>query len=352
MNAPAESQPAIVMRRATDADAPALMEFYQRHFPGRPRLNNLALWNWEFAGQPGAQQKFPFFVLDSGRRIEGGIGFTRFNLHAGGQISAGLLPVNFFVNPGFKGLHALRLFRAMLSEAPIVLGSYISEAAAQLVKRSGFVDLSAHYNAYHLPLRFITPATSLTGTLRATALQLVRRLWLSLLGAYTLLCTLGIRYCVAESLNQEWLQYISNWRLANCCIAKNADYITWRYSSPVLACRYIWQLRGGKPIGLAVMHLDQSRGEAVLLDCIAESSEPWALLGLLAKTIRDARRGRARLWITHTLSAPLEHALRTLSCGWSRSPLGLTVLCTDTRLHDAATDPRGWHVMVGDTDVY
>lgn len=352
MTAQAASQPAIIMRSATAADAAALAEFYRRHFAGHRRLNDFALWNWEFARQPGAMQKFPFFVLDSGKRIEGGIGFTRFNLRIREQIVAGLHPVNFFVNPDFKGLHALRLFRAVLSEAPIVLGSYISEAAAPLVKRSGFVDLSAHYNAYHFPLRLISPATSVIAAIRATTLNFMRRIWMSILGAVTRLRTSGIRYCVTENLDKNWLSCISGWRLASCSIAKNAEYVTWRYSSPALACRYIWQLRGDRPIALAVMHLDRTRGETVLLDYMAENNEPWALLGLLAKTISDARRGSSNLWITHTLSASLERALRMLGCGWRRSPLGLTVLCTDAGLRDSVTDFRGWHFMVGDSDVY
>ena len=352
MTAQSAPQPSIAMRRATCADAAPLTEFYRRHFADRLRLNDTALWTWEFSGQPGAGERFPFFVLDSGHCIEGGIGFVRFNLRAGAQIIAGLQPVNYFVNPSFKGLHALRLFRTALSEAPVVLGSYTSDTAAPLVKRSGFVDFSAHYHAYHLPLRFINSATNIMGVLRAGLLWLTRHLWVSMLGTVTRLRTSDVRYHVAETVNTIWLSHTSAWQLANCSIVKDADYLAWRYSSPALSCRYIWQLRDDQPIALAIMHLDQARGEAVLLDYMAENSEPWALLGLLAKTMSDARRGSANVWITHTLSAPLERALRMLGCGWRQSPLGLTILCADAGIRDLATDYRNWHVMVGDTDVY
>ena len=354
MTAEAMPQPAIVMRRAARADAAHLAEFYARNFADRPRLNDTALWEWEFAQQPGAGDSFPFFVLEAeaGDRIEGGIGYVRFQWRAGAHIVAGLHPVNYFVNPNFKGLHALRLFRAALSEAPVVLGSYISDAAAPLVKRSGFVDLSAHYNAYHFPLCFIATGTSLARGLRAAILNLGRRMWVSMLGAVARLRTSNLHYHVAERVDTRWLSHTFAWRLADCSVVKDANYVAWRYSSPALNCRYIWQLRGETPIALAVMHLDQARGEAVLLDCMAENGEPWALLGLIAKTMSMARRGGAGIWITHTLSAPLERALRMLGCGWRQSPLGLTVLCADVSIRDQVNDYRGWHFMVGDTDVY
>ena len=352
MTVPDVPQPAITMRRATRADTAQLADFYQRCFADRTRLNDTAQWEWEFASQPGAEERFPFFVLDAGKCIEGGIGLIQLKVRAGSQIMPCVQPVNFFVNPSFKGLHALRLFRSVLSEAPLVLASYTSEAATPLVKRSGFIDFSAHYHAYHLPLRFLNSATSLTGFIRAGILHVVRRMWSSMLGMVVRLHTTKVRYHVAETMNTHWLSQTSAWQMTTCCVVKNADYLAWRYSSPGLCCRYIWQLRGDKPIALAVMHLDKTRDEAVLLDYIAETGEPWALLGLLAKTMNDARRGCAKVWITHTLSVPVERALRTLGCGWRQSPFGLTLLCNDAGIQNLVTDYRNWHVMVGDTDVY
>lgn len=55
----AEPQPAVVLRRATGTDAARLTEFYRKHFADRPRLNDSALWRWEFTGQPGAERHFP-----------------------------------------------------------------------------------------------------------------------------------------------------------------------------------------------------------------------------------------------------------------------------------------------------
>jgi len=264
-----------------------------------------------------------------------------------------LHPVNFFVNPDFKGLPALRLFRAALSEAPVVLGSNISEAAAPLVKRSGFVDLSAYYNAYHLPLRFSKTGISAVRILRAAILNVARRIWISILDAAAMLRKPGISYHIAETMNTSWLELVSAWRMANCAVVKDANYISWRYAaSQVLNCRYIWQMRGDKPIALAIMHLDKVRGEAVLLDCMAESADLWTLVSLLAKTMDWARRSGAGCWQTSALSAPLERALRSLGCGWHQSSLGLSVLCMEAGIRDIVNDYQNWHFMIGDTDAY
>jgi len=341
------------MRRATGSDAPRLTEFYNRHFADRPRLNDTSLWKWKFAAQPDISNAFPFFVLDNSHSIEGGIGFVHLNLYIGTQIVAAVHPVNFFVNPGFKGLHALRLFRAAVNEAPIVLGSNISEAASPLVKRSGFVDFSAYYNAYYLPLQINRSETSTIRTFRFAILYLIRRIWISILDAAVLFRKPDVSYQVAETLNTSLLAQVSTWRMANCAIVKDANYISWRYaSSPVLNCKYIWQMRGNKPIALAIMHLDLMRGEAVLLDCIAESTGLWTLVGLLTKSMYWARRSGAKYWITSTLSAPLERALRTLGCRWQQSSLGLSVLCSENSIRDVVTDYKNWHFMVGDTDMY
>ena len=344
------STPAITLRRATHADAMQLVEFYARHFADRPRLNDTALWTWEFAAQPSAAENFPFFVLDSGERIEGGIGYLRFDWHAGAQTIAGVRPVNYFVNPNYKGLHALRLFRTALSEAPLVLGSYVSDSAMPLVKRSGFSDLSRHYFAYHFSLR---RAASATGKLRNAALVLSRRVWLAGVWAVARLRVPKIHYHSTDRLDLTWLENTKSWRLSNCGIVKDAAYLTWRYAdSPVLNCHYIWQLRGDAPIALAILHLDPTRREAVLLDCLAVNDDFWRLAGLISRTMLHARRAGAQLWTTHALSTPLDRVLRALGCARRQSPFGLSVLCADERLRAQITDPRHWHFMVGDTDVY
>lgn len=347
------SSPAIDMRRATPGDAARLAEFYREHFASRPRLNDAALWNWEFAEQPGAREHVPFFVLDAGDRIEGGIGYVRFDWRAGTDIVAGIHPVNYFVNPKLKGLHSLRLFRAALNEAPVVLGSYVSDDAMRLVKRSGFIDLSAHFYGYHFSLRIAASAVGVPGKLRNAAVVLSRRVWMAGLRALVGLCAPNIRYQVATTLDSGWLAHAESWRLADCGIVKSATYLAWRYAaSPALNCRYVWQLRGNKPIALAILHLDPAHGDAVLLDCIAANDDFWHLLGLISRTISHSRESGAGLWTTHALSPVLERVLRTLGCGRNRSPFGVNIYCADEKLRETITDPRRWHFMIGDTDVY
>ena len=87
-------------------------------------------------------------------------------------------------------------------------------------------------------------------------------------------------------MDVSWLPNVESWRLADCSIVKDSTYLAWRYGrSPALNCRYVWQISGDRPVGLAIMHLDLVRSEAVLLDCVAEKDYMWLLLGLIGQTM-------------------------------------------------------------------
>ena len=347
------SQPAVTVRRATQADAERLAGFYRQHFTSRLRLNDDALWKWEFASQPGASDRFPFFVLESDGHIEGGIGYVRFDLRVDALTIAGIHPVNYFVNSNFKGLHALRLFRAVLAEAPVVIGSYVSDSAMPLLKRSGFVDLSSHFHSYHFSLRTATSSVRGAGKVRHAAVVLFRRLWLATVSAVTRMRAPKIRYEISDKLDANWLSHVESWRLAGCCIVKNSSYLAWRYANnPVLDCRYVWQFRGEIPIALAIMHLDAVRSEAVLLDFMGIKDDLWQLVGLIGRTMVGARHAGATLWTTHALSPDLNRALQVLGCGRSQSSIGINIFCADEELRRRVVDPNRWHFMIGDTDVY
>ncbi len=349
----AEPQPAVVLRRATGTDAARLTEFYRKHFADRPRLNDSALWRWEFTGQPGAERHFPFFVLDSGTSIEGGIGYVRFTLRVCGFTVAGVHPVNYFVNPSFKGLHALRLFRSALSEASLVIGSNFSVSAMQLLKRTGFVDLSNRFQAYYLPLPNLDSGACATGKVRRATAAFLRRLWLATANGASRIRAPKIRYELTEEMDVSWLPNVESWRLADCSIVKDSTYLAWRYGrSPALNCRYVWQISGDRPVGLAIMHLDLVRSEAVLLDCLAEKDDMWLLLGLIGQTMVHSGNAGAATWTTQALSAPLDRVLRSLGCRRGRSTVGFRVFCADATLREYITDPNRWHFMIGDTDVF
>ena len=348
MNPPPAAPPSITVSRATATDWPALAQFYAHQFSARPRLNDADLWRWMFLQQPAEARPVPFFVLKVDGRIEGAIGYLQFELRVGDANLAAIHPVNYFVNPRYKGLPALRLFRAILQEGRIVIGSYVSDDAHRLLGKSGFIDFGAHVHGYHLGLT-ITPRTPL----RSAVIFAGRRLWEAALRGYTATRYRSLSYRLDSELNDAWLAIAGTWSPPGVGIRKTAEYLRWRYAlSPVLNCRYLWQFEHGVPVGLAIVHFEPREHAAVLLDVSAATFAADRCTGLILQIIRHARAHALDLFTTHCMSPAIEAILRRIGCGRVPSDLGFMVYSPDTAGKIILADAKHWHFMIGDTDRY
>lgn len=338
----------INIRRALPADWPSLAEFYQRCFPERPRLNDARLWHWQFVEQPGADDLLPFFILDVDGRIEGAIGYLRMTLIVRGTKISTALPVNYFVNPKYLGLPALRLFRAVTHEAPVVIGAYISGDARRLLLKSGFIDLSTHIIQYYAALR-----PNVVSSIRGHAITHLRRAWECVLGFYARRCCDRITYIVSKEINPDWANRAAGWRRAECQVEKSAAYYHWRLTqNPVLDCTCVWQIQDTMPVGFAAVHLDHRERTAVLLEWNTDGVELHRDIDFLYAVIRFARSQHMDYLVTDAMSPTLHHALRWIGFGHRMSDLGFMVYGQDAEIKAVVSNPSGWHFMVGDSDRY
>jgi len=342
------SSPVIQVMRATKQDWPELAEFYAREFNEHPRLNDAKTWQWKILEQPTNSPQVPFFILKVNDRIEGGIGYLSFPMCIGQSTITAIHPVNYFVNPRYKGLPALRLLRAVLQEGDIAIGSNLSVVAQQLLEKSGFIDHSAYFFSYRLLLRITSRST-----LRGLLVWVWRRARESLLHTLLQLQHRSLTYHIATKLDNTWLQKASEWPLPGYGIQKSAEYMIWRYArSPLLNCCYIWQLDNGKPAGLAVLHFDAHEKAAVLLDLCAASFESGSFVGLIVAAIQHARSEGMNTFDTHSMSPQIEAALRRTGCAGYASSLGLVLYSRDTTIARTIEIPGHWHFILGDTDRY
>jgi hypothetical protein len=335
------------LRRATKGDRDALMAFYAKHHAQRSRLNDPALWNWEFVDQPDLERGFPFFVLEHDGAIVGGIGYVATRLSDGIHEFRAAMPVNFFVDPAFKGLPALRLFRSVQSEYEVLVGSYISDDALRLLTKSGFVDLSAHVRAYHYPLRIQRghPRSWAVWSLRKT-MELWRRYRASGSDA-------DLTYRVETHLAEAALVPQASANHGAVHLLKSAPYLRWRYgASPKLSPVFVAQFQGTQPVGLAVLHFDSEHRECVILDVMFNGGTPRRIVALIDQVIRVARKRGCHMITTHALSATLDAALKDCYFKSKLSHLGLAVLARQEPARSLLTDPDRWHFMLGDTDAY
>lgn len=348
MHTPSSASPSIEVIRAAASDWPLLAEFYARQFTERPRLNDADTWRWEFLEQPGATRPVPFFVLKVDGRIEGAVGYLQFGLRAGATDFDAIHPVNYFVNPRYKGLPALRLFRAILGEGRIVIGSYVSADAQRLLDKSGFIDFGAHVHGYHLGLQ-ITARTRLSGRLVWAG----RRIWEAALRSYLNTRHSALTYRLDTELDASLLESAGTWLPPGTGIRKTAEYLRWRYArSPVLTCRFLWQFDGGVPVSLAVLHFDRHEHAAVLLDLTAAAFAADRCTGILLESLRQARAQALHLFTTHCMSPAVEAILRRIGCGRTASDLGFMVYGPNAESKKILASAKHWHFMLGDTDRY
>lgn len=334
---------------------PGLETFYRRHFSDKPRLSDMALWRWEFIEHPLITGDLPFFVIESGGEIHGAIGYMPLRIRMGERILPGGHPVNYFVLPQHKGLSALQLFKAVLSDCPVVLAGYFSGDSKRLLEKAGFINLSQHVRGYYLPLRF-DPTLLRSKTQRFLSKQLykLRAAWGGLLKLYyDRLGTAGVRHTIGTSLDKEFESFVTLPPEQTLSVYKDASYLHWRYArSPALNCVFIHQYRGNRPTALAVLHIDSAQHKAILLDIMAHPFHMSQSIQLLATAVGYCRKNRVSMLTTELLDGKLDTALRTYGFRSMPSEIGLIAYASDKDLLPLLADYRNWHFVIGDTDRY
>lgn len=343
------------VQRITLDDLPALEAFYRAFHPHRPRLLDMAVWRWEFTLNPAAAERLPFFVIRREGSIHGGIGMVPFTLEVGGDRVPACFPANFFIDPAFKGLPALRLMKAMVQEYPVTVASYISDDTRKLFRMARFIDLGNHLKDYFYTLRAVRrPGQGEADRLKSLLFLAARRAWLTVIRGYAGgRCGRRTRVHVGRTLEARQVPASAAGDHARIAIRKDAAYLTWRYQqSPALDCIFLTLLRADEPRLLAVLHYDAATRSAVLLDVVGEDFTGPEMLRLLAATVREALRQGAVQVKTTLLDAGLSKALTVLGFSHRESGHGLMIHCRSPELADRLARADAWRFMLGDTDNY
>lgn len=337
-------------------DLAALESFYRTFHPHRPRLLDMAVWRWEFSLNPAAPERLPFFVIKREGTIHGGIGMVPFTLEVGGDRVQASFPANFFIDPAFKGLPALRLMKAMQQEYPVTVASYISDDTRKLFGMARFVDLGDHLKDHFYTLRAVRQAgQTLPDRLKTLLFLAARRAWLAVIRVYAEnRCDRRTRIHVSRTLEARHIPASpAGDRGEKIAIRKDAAYLAWRYQqSPALDCTFLTLIRADEPLLLAVLHYDAATRSAVLLDVVGRDFTGPQILLLLAAVVREGIRREAVQLKTTLLDAELSKALAMLGFSDRESGHGLMIHCRVPELADRLARADDWRFMLGDTDNY
>jgi hypothetical protein len=342
-----------VVRRAQEDDIPQLAAFYQRFHPHRTRLQDMTAWRWEFLANPYIDKDAAFFVLETGGRIHGGIGYVPVQLQVADRVLKAGHPVNFFIDPAYKGLPALRLLRACLRECPVAFAGYVSDDAARLFKAAGFIDLSQYLRHYHLPLCDGGPGGGLSAAKRLARIVLRKTLIAGARGYCFLRGGRGDVNVSEQPPSADAMPTNTSNPARHFRVIKDAQYINWRYAqSPVLNCRYVTLREGGINTALAVVHLDPAHNQAVILDIIASSPRLPQLLSLLLHTIQYCMDTGLALLSSVMMHPDFDSAYKYLGFGSTRSEYRFMVYAEDKALKQELSAHQKWEFVLGDTDRY
>jgi hypothetical protein len=314
------------------------------HHAHRARLTNIDATRWLFQ-QPKLTES-PCYVIDVGNgKLGGAIAYVASKLRFGGHEFKSVFPINFFIDPLYRGLPSLRLLRSVLSEADIVIGAYISPDAKRLMAKHGFVDRSEHFRGYYYALKRASPIKQ---RLARTGFRVIEALW----QVATRAVEPALRYRVTKEVEADFIDQLGAMEGVEH-FSKSVDWLRWRYrESPFLDCKFVYQWRGPVPIGLAVVHLDKQRNELAILDFIWREQSRLAQQNLLAQIIAMGRDLECERVVTHAMS---DRFHRILSAGMFRSnvsELGLVLWAKDAQQLQSLANSQRLHIMLGDTDAY
>ncbi len=326
----------------------SLFDFRKRVLPDNAKRSDRGRWLWLLRDNPLVQGELTTWVLKVGDDIVGTASCIPCELNIAGKTVPAGLGADYFVDESFKGLPALKLFKASQKYAAVHVAANLSDSARSLFGKLGYVDLSSffiHAVAYLKP--FPGNKDRLGSLLKRTYFRTVRR-----------------KYRVAsDSLlvdDQLPPAYADLWeRVKSTCrigINKNLAYMKWRYEQcSTVKYRFVTLVHGAMIEGLAVVTINEEQGlhRGVVHDLILPADSPLTVRKLLAATLDHFCDQGCHLCETHLMAPGIAVNLEKTGFTLTQSQLGMMVHF-DRRNADLAeiADGNAWTFSLGDTDRY
>ena len=147
LRAPAQIDPledvptAIIVRRASRSDRPAIARFIEDAYGGRAKYKATPRWTWQFVDNPfecRQGDQVPVWVALDGDRVVGQIAVQKALLQIEGKTLEAGWAVDIMVLRSYRGAGiGHRLHEAVASEVDILMSLYMAEASRRMAERQG-----------------------------------------------------------------------------------------------------------------------------------------------------------------------------------------------------------------------
>jgi len=304
---------------------------------------------------PFSKGKIPFFILVDNNEIQGTIGAMLFQFsHNKKTLLAGHL-VNFFINPKYKGLHALRLFLTIINEYDIVFGSYVSNDAYKLCKSAKFIDHSADLYNYYLPVPIEQLDSTTSRPVKRLVINTGRSIFLSTVALITRsFAALKNYHCdIKTSFDHNFISLIEEKEGKEFGFIKNVTFLLWRYNScPTLNPIYFQLNISNVPSICLIAHYDHQSNTLAIMDVICDEIRSCDLIILILQALFYCKQNNIK-GISNTCTDKRFGAiLKFLSFSSVVSDYHFLSFTRIKDLKKISKITDNWKFMLGDTDVY
>jgi GNAT superfamily N-acetyltransferase len=276
------------IRSATLDDRDGALALMDRAFG--PTENRAALWDWAFAQNPHTSDLY-YLVADTGTALAAQYAAVPVAMEHQGQRIRGLLSMFTATDPAFQRQGLFRnlaetLYDNAKDTCPIVFGFPNHQSGPTFYKHLSWVDLRP-FPHLQRPLR---NTGRHSGGSRATALGATALDAVGLIGRDR---TVDIRLVddFTGIADQIWDQVKPQ---VGTAIIRDESFLNWRFvQSPFEYLRLV-AVRGGKPVGIAVLAADSSDGKARLMEFMVAPGEKLGVTrALLSRVIELATESGA-----------------------------------------------------------
>lgn len=143
---PLEEHPiAVVVRKASRSDQPAIARFLEDAYGARATYKALPRWTWQFIDNPFASRdgdKIPVWIALDGERVVGQIGVQEARLQVDGRTFDAGWAVDIIILRSHRGAGlGHRLHDAVVNDVDILMALTMADASRRMAERHGCVTL-------------------------------------------------------------------------------------------------------------------------------------------------------------------------------------------------------------------
>ena len=339
------------IRRAVPADEDIIMSFREKVYPPGHKSLSREYWRWKFLKHPWVKE-IPFYILISNDKVVGTQGYWPVKINCHGQLIGCAQLIDFRVLDEFKGLPAVKLYKATCLANGVNFGSSISEDARRFFKSAKWVDLSEQVGEFYYLLKISEIESSIINKIKFAIRLIEKKIKIrSIVKIKGDSCQSIISDCPPPGL--ESLLNGTN-DLSKCHTVKDAAWVNWRYDQcPICQYQYASLYDGDCLKASLVFRVHSSAPRKIfqIVDLMYLADDMVSFAYLVADCIHFCQ-AQNLCAIETKLTGNAQDLFTKIGFQRGELSLGLMIHAKDKKLFDSLRQPGVFPFIIGDSDLW